>query len=106
MPRDPFRVSWGSTVAPGAGSSAGAEVEEAPAFYLQDRFAILGGVYPPDGCEEYFDEAESKGYMTTLDAVHAILGCLSGGQTALKEPRRDRFLEGLEEHDYRGFPYE
>ena len=39
--------------------------------------------------------------MTTLDAVHAILGCLSGGQTALLEPRRDRFLEGLEEHEYR-----
>ena len=80
--------------------SRGVEVEEDPAFYLQDRFAILGGVYPPDRCGEYFDEAESKGYMTMLDAVHAILGCLSGGQTALLEPRRDRFLEGLEEHDY------
>ena len=80
--------------------SRGVEVEEDPAFYLQDRFAILGGVYPPDRCGEYFDEAESKGYMTTLDAVHAILSCLSGGQNALLEPRRDRFLEGLEEHDY------
>ena len=78
----------------------GVELEEDPAFYLQDRFAILGGVYPPDRCGEYFDEAESKGYMTTLDAVHAILSCLSGGQNALMEPRRDRFLEGLEEHDY------
>ena len=80
--------------------SRGVEVEEDPAFYLQDRFAILGGVYPADRCEEYFDEAEAKGYMTTLDAVHAILGCLSGGQTALLEPRRDRFMEGLEEHEY------
>ena len=80
--------------------SRGVELEEDPAFYLQDRFAILGGVYPPDRCGEYFDEAESKGYMTTLDAVHAILSCLSGGQNALLEPRRDRFLEGLEEHDY------
>ena len=80
--------------------SRGVDVEEDPAFYLQDRFAILGGVYPPDRCGEYFDEAESKGYMTTLDAVHAILSCLSGGQNALMEPRRDRFLEGLEEHDY------
>ena len=88
--------------------SRGLELEDDPAFYLQDRFAILGGVYPPDRCEEHFDEAESKGYMTTLDAVHAILGCLSGGQTALLEPRRDRFLEELEEHeyDYREFLYE
>ena len=88
--------------------SRGVDAEDDPAFYLQDRFAILGGVYPPDRCEEHFDEAEAKGYMTTLDAVHAILGCLSGGQTALMEPRRDRFLEGLEEHryDYREFLYE
>ena len=80
--------------------SRGLELEEDPEFYLQDRFAILGGVYPPDRCGEYFDEAESKGYMTMLDAVHAILSCLSGGQNALLEPRRDRFLEGVEEHDY------
>ena len=88
--------------------SCGLELEDDPAFYLQDRFAILGGVYPPDRCAEHFDEAESKGYMTTLDAVHAILGCLSGGQTALMEPRRDRFLEGVLEHeyDYREFLYE
>ncbi len=88
--------------------SRGAEVEDDPAFYLGDRFPVLGGVYPPDRCSEYFDEAEAKGYMTTLDAVHAILGCLSGGQSALLEPRHDRFLEGLEEHDYdyREFLYE
>ena len=88
--------------------SRGLDVEQDPAFVLQDKFGILGGVYPPDRCEQYFDEAEAKGYMTTLDAVHAILGCLSGGQTALLEPRRDRFLEGLEEHEYhyREFLYE
>ena len=90
--------------------SRGLKLEEDPAFVLQDRFGVLGGVYPPDRCGEYFDEAESKGYMTILDAVHAILGCLSGGQTALLEPRRDRFLGGgvPREHDnrYQEFLYE
>ena len=80
--------------------SRGLGLEDAPAFVLQDRFGILGGVYPRDRCAEQFDEAESKGYMTTLDAVHAILGCLSGGQSVLLAPRRDRFLERVEEYDY------
>ena len=83
--------------------SRGAEIEDDPIFFLQDRFGILGGVYPPDRCAEYFDEAESKGYMTILDAVHVILSCLSGGQSALVGTRHDRFSgSGVpREHDYR-----
>ena len=83
--------------------SRGAEIEDDPTFFLQDRFGILGGVYPPDRCAEYFDETESKGYMTILDAVHAILSCLSGGQSALVGTRHDRFSgSGVpREHEYR-----
>ena len=83
--------------------SRGADLEENPAFFLQDRFGILGGVYPRDRCAGYFDEAESKGYMTILDAVHAILTCLSGGQSALVGTRHDRFSgSGVpREHEYR-----
>ena len=63
------------------------------------RYAILGGVYPPDRCAEYLDEAESRGYMTTLDAVHAILNCLSGGgQSAFVVPREHK-LRVLTAHD-------
>ena len=74
-----------------------------PPFNFQDRFAVLGGVFPRDRCGQYFDNVEAKGYMTTLDAVHSILGCLSDGQGALLGPRYDRFFGvGLEEdHDYR-----
>ena len=83
--------------------SRGMRIDEDPTFVIQDRFAVLGGVFPRDRCGQYFDEAEAKGYMTTLDAVHSILGCLSGGQSALLEPRHDRFFGGgfEEEHDYR-----
>ena len=94
----------------GAWLSRGIELDENPTFFLQDRFAILGGVYPRDRCGAYFDEAENKGYMTILDAVHAILSCLSRGQSALVEPRHDRFLgSGIpsgREYHYREYLYE
>ena len=53
--------------------SMGMQIDDDPTFYLQDRFGVLGGVFPRDRCGQYFDEAEAKGYMTTLDVVHAIL---------------------------------
>ena len=87
----------------GAWLSRGMEIEDDPEFFLQDRFGILGGVYPPDRCAAEFDEAESKGYVTSLDIVHAILECLSGGQSPLREPRSDRFWGGgvPEDHSYK-----
>ena len=94
----------------GAWLSRGLDVEDDPAFFLQDRFGILGGVYPRDRCAPQFDEAERKGYMTSLDVVHAIIQCLSGGQSPLLQPRRDRFwTNGFPEdhsYDYKEFLYE
>ena len=90
--------------------SRGVEFDDDPTFYLQDRFGVLGGVFPHERCGPYFDDAESKDYMTILDAVHAILACLSGGQSALLEPRYDRFVEsGVpigDEYHYEEFLYE
>ena len=94
----------------GAWLSRGLAVEDDPAFFLQDRFGILGGVYPRDRCAPQLDEAERKGYMTSLDVVHAIVQCLADGQSPLLEPRRDRFWTGdlPEDHpyDYKEFLYE
>ena len=94
----------------GAWLSRGADVEDDPAFFLQDRFGVLGGVYPRDRCAPQLDEAERKGYMTSLDVVHAVIECLSDGQSPLLEPRRDRFWdEDLPEdhsYDYEDFLYE
>ena len=94
----------------GAWLSRGREIEADPTFFLQDRFGTLGGVYPPDRCAAEFDEVESKGYVTSLDIVHAILECLSGGQSPLREPRNDRFWgSGVPEdhsYEYEEFLYE
>ena len=70
--------------------SQGMGFDEAPEMVVQDRFGVLGGVYPRDRCSTYFDAAEEQGYLTVLDAVHAILGCLSGGQSVLVRPRQNR----------------
>ncbi len=62
--------------------------EENPEFVFQDHYGILGGVYPSDTCAAELDEASAQGYMTILDAVHAILRCLSGDESALIQPRK------------------
>ena len=68
--------------------SQGLQFEDDPEFVFQDRYGIPGGVYPRDTCARWFDEASSQGYMTTLDAVHALLRCLSGGESPLIKPRK------------------
>ena len=94
----------------GAWLSRGFDVEADPAFFLQDRFGILGGVYPRDRCAPQLDEAERKGYVTSLDVVHALIACLSDGESSLRQPRRDRFwgasLPKDHTYDYEEFLYE
>lgn len=94
----------------GAWLSRGVDVEDNPTFFFQDRFGVLGGVYPRDRCTPELDEAERKGYATSLDVVHAIVECLSGGQSPLVEPRRDRFwtpdLPENHSYGYKDFLYE
>ena len=94
----------------GAWLSRGLEVEDDPEFFLQDRFGILGGVYPRNRCASQLDEAERKGYMTSLDVVHATIQCLSDGQSPLIEPRRDRFwtndFPDHHSYEYKEFLYE
>ncbi len=67
--------------------SRGVEFDDDPEFFVQDRYGVLGGVFPPDACAPWFDAAVAPGWMTLLDAVHAVLSCLSDGESALVEPR-------------------
>ena len=72
--------------------SMGVEFSDDPTFVVQAHYGVLGGVYPREACAAWFDEAEAaQNYMTVLDAVHALLRCLSGGESALAKPR-DRTL--------------
>ena len=79
----------------GALLSTGVAFADAPEFVVQDHFGALGGVYPPDACAEWFDEAqEEAGLLTLLDAVHTVIRCLSGGESALRAPPEDYYLGG------------
>ena len=91
--------------------SRGLEFEGNREFVFQDHYGILGGVYPPDVCANELDKASAKGYMTTLDAVHALLRCLSGGESAFVEPREYKFpkygpIPRGANLDYKEFLYE
>ena len=97
----------------GALLSRGVAFEAAPAFVVQDNYGILGGVYPPGVCGEWFDDAEEgQRYLTVLDAVHAVLGCLSNGPV-LRYSRGARRIGGWHgvvprgwNMTYEGFLYE
>ena len=89
--------------------SKGLEFEDDPTFVFQDNYGVLGAVYPRDACAVWFDEASAKGWITTLDAVHAMLRCLSGGESALVEPRKSRstrYGPVPRNSDYKEFLYE
>ncbi len=94
--------------------SNGLEFEDDPVFYIQDRYGVLGGVYPPDTCALWFDDMleNSHGYTTILDAVHTILRCLSDGESALVEPAEyepggwHRGYPGNTSNSYEEFIYE
>ena len=65
------------------------------AFAIQAVYGVLGGVYPREACGAWFDEAEAaQNHITVLDAVHALLRCLSGGESALAKPRNRTILFG------------
>ncbi len=75
----------------GANLSRGLDFADDPEFVVKDSYAVLGGIWPRDACEPWFDETLEQEFLTILDAVHTILRCLSGGEEALVEPR-DRLL--------------
>ena len=72
----------------GTMASQGVKFADNPTFVVQANYGVLGGVYPRDACGAWFDEAEAaQNHMTVLDAVHALLRCLSGGESALVKDR-------------------
>ena len=72
----------------GTMASMGVEFADDPTFTVQANYGVLGGVYPREACAAWFDEAEAaQNHMTVLDAVQALLRCLSGGESALVKDR-------------------
>jgi len=62
--------------------------EDDPEFVIKDHYGAYGGIYPPDVCASYFDDALQYDYLTVSDAVHTLLRCLSGGDEPLDDASR------------------
>ena len=91
----------------------GVESSEDVHFLITDRYATVGGVFPPHRCSPYLGRPANRAadYTTTLDAVHGILRCLSGGQSATRVQRHDRVITRYQNlrHEnlrYKDFLYE
>lgn len=51
-----------------------------PIFFIQDRFGVMAGVWPPEVCTKVFDAQEIERYRTTNQIVRLVVKCLSGGK--------------------------
>jgi len=54
-------------------------------FFVQDRYGVYGGFFPPNKCQESFAKPYSRGYVTATQGIHMIIRCLSGGKNAFTE---------------------
>ena len=61
-------------------------------LFITDHFGTVGGTFPPHRCSPYLRPPTGRkgDYMTTLDAMHGIIRCLSGGQWATNVIRVNR----------------
>ena len=48
-------------------------------FFIQDRYAVLAGIWPPDVCSESLNAPFSDGYLTIPEVARLIIRCLAGG---------------------------
>lgn len=53
-------------------------------FWFQDRYAVLGGIYPVNTCRSTFDSAQARQrFLTTPQIARLIVQCLAGGEDPL-----------------------
>jgi hypothetical protein len=66
----------------GAWMSRRDSIENNATFFVQDRFGVYAGVYPPDRCAESFTAPYNKDFVTVVQGAHMIIRCLTGGENA------------------------
>ncbi|NKB57394.1 MAG: sulfatase-like hydrolase/transferase [Alphaproteobacteria bacterium] len=65
--------------------SRGGTMEKNDVFFVQDRFGVYGGIYPPDRCSEFFSKPDNRKFITTVQGALKIIECLSDGKTAVSK---------------------
>jgi hypothetical protein len=82
--------------------------EDDSTFYIQDRYAVYGGIYPSDRCKDTFAKPYTDDFMTVAQGAHMLLKCLSGGEDAfhiLEDYKLPDSRDKLENR-YESFRYE
>ena len=80
--------------------------EENKTFFVQDRFAIYGGIFPSNRCLNSFSKPYTDEFMTISQGGHMIIRCLTGGENAFVEqdiyrlPSRETKKENYEAYLY------
>ena len=59
--------------------------EDDPEFFIQDRHAVFGGIFPKGNCTESFSKPYTENFMTISQGSHMIIRCLTGGENAFIE---------------------
>ena len=67
-------------------------------FYVQDKFGVYGGIYPPDRCIETLDTNYNNKFMTISQGARLIIKCLSGGEDAFIT-QNDYYLPEIENEE-------
>ncbi|MDO9150513.1 MAG: hypothetical protein Q7U33_03960 [Methylotenera sp.] len=52
---------------------------------IQDNFGVLAAVYPRDTCRVSYDKELSKGYITTVEIIRALVNCFSGQENTFPQ---------------------
>ncbi len=71
----------------------GAKILEDPKFFILDRYAVLGGIYPPQACGPTFDKDEKSGFTTIMTLARRLVQCLAGGEDPLTVDPPDSILQ-------------
>ncbi len=78
--------------------------EDDRAFFVQDRFGVLGGIYPATACASTFDNAYADGFLTTAWVARLIVQCLADGVDPFTNDYKHDVLF-IFEHRYRPKDY-
>jgi hypothetical protein len=57
-----------------------------PTFCIQDRYAVLGGIYPSNACSDSLNAPVSDGYLTVPETARLIVRCLANGMDPFAKP--------------------
>ena len=93
----------------GAYLSRTLDFEDDIMFVVHDRFAVYGGVYPKDRCNEFLSLSEQRRYTTVIQGMDGIIQCLSGGRSVFVGDNSYKIRNhesGESEYSYDDYIYE